>query len=444
MFKQFTRGGKIIYILGTFPRPRKFFSVGPRPSIDKYNEAISAAVKANDLDRALEHYRHLPTLGLAPNSQTYSLLINGYSSRAQPQDITQAVDLFSHMTATEQPDPQTFVGLIEAWSRSDKKSNMNLPRRIYDAMISTCSPQKVKVKDIAVFVRVMLEHRMYKDADYVYRSLLRQGKNFDFRGYRDLINAHLKSGRLLTATAYYYDMLHIGVRPTSGIVIHLIEAHAARGDLSGALQIYLDTRTKFLMPPAVATVLVRELAWKNKMRRAEDILSHAPTPGIYSILIRQYLRMKLLNNAWRLTRDLLTRYPDGVVVVAPLVRDGVKGFVSVTVENSHNKAERKRKNWATLGVHFTDDRIPEHTDGQLLLLLVSRTMLPRVADALTARGYPSNYPATWVQQVDGERRITSTSAGNLTHTYIDNGEEPAVLFIGNRFLSINDKDPPDR
>ncbi|KAJ3162151.1 hypothetical protein HDU86_005849 [Geranomyces michiganensis] len=204
-------------------------------SIYAFNTAIAAYARNGDRESAMRCYMLMIETGYPPDRITFNILIN---MEAQRLDAVGAAELYRTMVDQgTSPNERTLAPLINLHV---KRSDMTRAKAMQREMLVCASGSIVPHNSLlAGFVR----QRRPADAEAEYRfATAVHGARPDIRTFDMLVRVHAHDADIEGARKWFAKALELDVKPDTALWNALLTAYVAKGDASGAFQVFEEMR----------------------------------------------------------------------------------------------------------------------------------------------------------------------------------------------------------
>ncbi|XP_039135814.1 pentatricopeptide repeat-containing protein At5g41170, mitochondrial-like [Dioscorea cayenensis subsp. rotundata] len=191
-------------------------------TVSDYNDILTALVKAREFDSAVNLFSELPSLGVSPDSWTYSVMIQCLCKKNEPDEAKRALD--EMMERGFVPNVVTFTELITCLC---KRGRMAMSFEIFEIMRRIgCEPT---VRTYNCLIQGLCYVGRVEEALELLHKIKKSTKRPDIYSFTLVIDGFCKVGRSDEARELLDEALEMGLVPNVVTYNSLIGGYCTEG-----------------------------------------------------------------------------------------------------------------------------------------------------------------------------------------------------------------------
>ncbi|XP_015580555.2 pentatricopeptide repeat-containing protein At1g62910 [Ricinus communis] len=380
---------------------------GEIPSISDFNDLLMALVIANELDLALNMYSDVSTLGLVPDSWTFSIVIRCHCKRNDADEAKRVLDRMLENGLN--PNVVTFTTLINSFC---KKGKLQKAYEVIDVMNTIgCQPN---VQTYNCLLKGLCYIGKVEEAYEILEDIKKSSIEPDIYTYTAMMDGFCKVGRSEEAMQLLNEAIEMGLTPNVVTFNTLIDGYSKEGRPLQGVGVLKKMKQRNCMPDIISysTLLHGLLVWrkiKTALRIYEEMVRNGfevdekLMNSLLRGLCRKFLKdNELLNDAYQVFEKMKERtvvihhstyslviqafstgkkVDDALSNIHRMIKDGyVPRIITInTVIRAFCKEGRVDKALSILVLMFETRKFPSITSYDIMIRELNRQGMCRVA-----------------------------------------------------------------
>lgn len=278
-----------------------------------YNCIIDTCIKYNKIKEAEYIYNDMLELGVTPSLITYGIMIKAYGNS---YEIDKALEIFEKMKEKNiEPNDIIYGSLLNACIKSNKfriaeeifndmkKQNFPLNNILYTTLIKGYTKAKNFDKAYEIFNELINDKEVKKNTI----------------SYNSILDSCIECGKFNMLGKIYEDFKTIAQQnesnPQPDLITYstVIKGYCKMKNIEKVLDIYnfLQSKEEFEIDEVMFNTILDGLLKSEKYHEALKIYEHmknkktSRSNATYSILIKIYSKLNLVDNAWEIYNEML-------------------------------------------------------------------------------------------------------------------------------------------